>query len=298
MTAERDGRCPFCGGDAAPAFSTTDRNRGISAVRFEYRRCRSCGSHFLANVPDDLGRYYPEDYYGFPSRAEIDAAVSAELPKLRQLGIEPGGQLIEIGPGTGQFSRAARNAGFDVTAIEMDARCCEYLERVVGVRAICSSLPEQALTQLEPARAIALWHVLEHLPNPAAVLEAAAARLQPGGVLAIATPNPQSLQFRLLRSRWAHVDAPRHLFLIPYEALATRLGSLGLEPVGVTTADPAGRHWNWFGWEYALRGVPARRRSTLVTHVAARALTVLLAPLERRDLAGTAYTAVFTKPSG
>ena len=60
-----------------------------------------------------------------------------------------------------------------------------------------------------------MWHVIEHLRRPWEVIERAAANLQDGGVLAIATPNPRALQFKLLRRRWAHLDAPRHLFLIP-----------------------------------------------------------------------------------
>jgi hypothetical protein len=140
-----------------------------------------------------------------------------------------------------------------------------------------------------------LWHVLEHLQRPAAVLEQAAAQLEPGGVVALAVPNPDSLQFRLLRGRWAHVDAPRHLFLIPFGALRAQAAKVGLDLAHVTTSDPAGRHWNWFGWEYALRRHPASRPSTRLTRIFALLLTLCLVPLERRGMNGTAYTAVFVK---
>ena len=35
---------------------------------------------------------------------------------------------------------------------------------------------------------------------------------------------------RLLRGRWVHVDAPRHLTLMPLDALAERAGRGGLRP--------------------------------------------------------------------
>jgi SAM-dependent methyltransferase len=206
-----------------------------------------------------------------------------------------GDPLVEIGAGFGIFARAARTAGFDVTAIEMDERCCAYLEDVVGVRAIRTDAPERALADVGPARVIALWHVLEHLPRPWDVLEQAAERLERGGALALAMPNPESLQFRLLDGRWAHVDAPRHLFLIPFPALRARMDDLGFDVAHVTSSDPAGRHWNAFGWEYALRRHPARRRSTFLTQTCSRLLAIALAPLERRGMNGTAYTAVFAK---
>jgi 2-polyprenyl-3-methyl-5-hydroxy-6-metoxy-1,4-benzoquinol methylase len=289
-------RCPLCAGETDAAFSVGDRNREITPQRFHYRRCRSCQTTFLADLPDDLERYYPEDYYELPSLAELDRAASAEAPKLALLRpFVTDGPLVEIGAAFGIFARAAQQAGFDVTAIEMDARCCEYLVDVVGVRAVRSNAPEQTLADLGPSRAIVLWHVLEHLPRPWEVLEQAAKRLETGGALALATPNPDSLQFRLLGARWAHVDAPRHLFLIPFAALRTRVERLGLELGQVTTSDPAGRYWNVFGWEHALRRHPARHPSTRLTRTCSRLLALGLAPLERRNMNGAAYTAVFVK---
>ena len=289
-------RCPLCAGETEPAFVVGDRNRGISDERFAYRRCRSCRTTFIGGVPPDLARYYPEQYYELPSLDELDVAARGETPRLRLIApFVSGGALVEIGAGLGIFARAADRAGFEVTAIEMDARCCEYLEGVVGVRAIRSDAPERALAEVGPTRAIVLWHVLEHLPHPWEVLERAAERLEPGGVLALATPNPESLQFRLLGSRWAHVDAPRHLFLVPIAALRARMQKLGLELVHLTTSDESALHWNAFGWEYALRGHPARRPSTRLTQKGARLLALALAPIERRGMNGTAYTAVFVK---
>jgi SAM-dependent methyltransferase len=124
---------------------------------------------------------------------------------------------------------------------------------------------------LDEANAIALWHVLEHVDRPAELLAAAAAALVPGGVLVVATPNLGSLQFRLLGARWPHVDAPRHLALVPLATLEQRMTELGLEREAVTTADPAGEY-DAFGWQ----GLIAR-------------------PVERRNFNGSAYTAVFRK---
>jgi 2-polyprenyl-3-methyl-5-hydroxy-6-metoxy-1,4-benzoquinol methylase len=288
--------CPLCGGETNAAFQVGDRNRAITDRSFHYRRCVSCQTTYLLDVPDDLGRYYPQDYYGLPTHAELDSAANGEASKLALLRpFVSGGQLVEIGAAFGVFALAAKRAGFDVTAIEMDGRCCGYLEEVVGVRAIRSDLPEEELADVGPTAAIVLWHVLEHLRRPWDVLEQAAKRLEPGGILALATPNPDSLQFRLLGANWAHVDAPRHLFLIPFAALRARAEELGFKVGHVTTSDPAGRYWNVFGWEYALRRQPACRPSTRVTRACSRLLNLGLAPLERRGMNGTAYTAVFVK---
>jgi 2-polyprenyl-3-methyl-5-hydroxy-6-metoxy-1,4-benzoquinol methylase len=289
-------RCRLCDGDADIAFRTRDRNRGLSEQVFTYWRCRACKTIFLADVPSDLGLYYPDDYYALPSPAELDRVAQNEAPKLALL--RPwvrAGTLIEVGAGYGLFARAARNAGFDVTAIEMDERCCGYLTSVVGVRTVQSDTPEEVLANLPASSTVVSWHSLEHLSQPWTVLERAAQTLEVGGVLAIAMPNPDSLQLSVLGARWAHIDAPRHLFLIPLAALEARAGQLGLALAYVTSNDRAGRHWNWFGWEYALRRNPARRPSTPSTKLGAYGLTAALAPLERRHMKGTTYTAIFVK---
>jgi 2-polyprenyl-3-methyl-5-hydroxy-6-metoxy-1,4-benzoquinol methylase len=289
-------RCPLCSGGADPTFAIGDRNRELSEVVFRYRRCRNCGTLFLENVPADLGRYYPDDYYALPSLAELDRAAAAEAPKIELIApYVPSGRLVDIGAAYGIFARAAKLAGYHVTAIEMDERCCGYLRETVGVQALQSAEPEQAIAGLEGADAIVLWHVLEHLSHPAELLANAATCLEPGGVLALAMPNPDSLQFRLLGASWAHVDAPRHLALIPFAALRAQAEGLGFELAHMTTSDPAGRHWNTFGWEYALRRRPARHRSTVLTRTLSRSLGLAVSPLERRGLNGSAYTAVFVK---
>jgi 2-polyprenyl-3-methyl-5-hydroxy-6-metoxy-1,4-benzoquinol methylase len=289
--------CRLCGAVATLAFVTTDRNRALTAERFSYWRCTACGAYSLANAPVDLGVYYPPDYYELPELVDLERAANVEVPKLALIGEHVSrGRLVEIGPGAGAFSFAARRAGFDVTAIEMDARCCTYLEQVVGITAIQSSAPDQALATIERADVIALWHVVEHLLEPWAVLTAAAERLKPGGLVAIAVPNPQALQFRMLRGRWAHVDAPRHVHLIPAAAMTEQLERLGLRVLELTTSDPAGRAWNRFGWQYALRRFPARHPATVAIRIASTVVELVASPWERRGLNGATYTVIAEKP--
>jgi SAM-dependent methyltransferase len=290
--------CPLCGGPAGRSFVASDLNRGASEESFRYDRCRACGTYFLDAPPVDLSPYYPQTYYNLASAGELDRLAGSEQSNIRRLldHVQPG-RLVEIGPGEGVFSRAARNAGFEVTAIEMDSRACEYLREVVGIEAINSALPEEVLPTLPPSRAIVMWHVIEHLRRPWATIESLASNLEPGGVLVIASPNPRAAQFRLLGRRWAHVDAPRHLFLIPAETLARRCGELGLRLVSTTTADPAGRHWNRFGWEYALRRPPRSRPGGRAAIALSAVLARLLRPIEEGRERGCAYTSIFVKTS-
>jgi 2-polyprenyl-3-methyl-5-hydroxy-6-metoxy-1,4-benzoquinol methylase len=289
--------CPLCGGATEVAFTTTDRNRAITAEPFRYRGCSVCRSLHLENVPGDLGSYYPADYFSRPDLEGLRAQAVPERWRMELVAAHaaPPGRLTEIGPGNGIFAIQALDAGFEVAAIEVDDRACAYLREVVGVETVQSAAPEEALTAMSSSRVVAAWHVLEHVPQPWNLVDAAARNLEPGGVLVVATPNPRSFGFRVFGGRWPHVDAPRHLFLLDHEALVARAAAAGLELVALTDRDPGGLHWNAFAWHYVLRrpgcSVIRDRAALLASLIIAKTL----APIERRGLRGAAYTAVFRK---
>jgi 2-polyprenyl-3-methyl-5-hydroxy-6-metoxy-1,4-benzoquinol methylase len=263
---------------------------------FPYSRCQECRTLFNAEVPADLAKYYPADYYRWPDADQIDAGAQAEAPRVAMIAAQIGtGRLVEMGAGFGMFARAAKLAGFDVTAVEMDGACCRYLESTIGVTTVCSDAPADAVARLPPSDAVAMWHSLEHMVDPWTVMDAVAANLRTGGVLALAMPNPDAFQFRVLGKHWVHVDAPRHLFLIPLPALVGRLARRGVHLVSATTDDQSGRYWNRFGWERSLQANGGAEPPPRAVRALARAVTAAMRPVERRPMVGAAYTAIFVK---
>ena len=289
--------CPQCAGAIRLRFTATDVNRGISSEKFKYFLCKDCDLIFLDPLPPDLGRYYPSDYYVFPKNLDIVAELARhERYKLdfvtRYLSC---GKLIEIGPATGGFCHLAKEAGFQVRAIEMDARCSKFLRDVIGIEVQNSNEEVTALDREALADVIALWHVIEHLRDPWAMIDAIAAKVNPGGIAIIATPNPHAFQFKIWGKRWTHVDAPRHVVLIPPELLVRRMQARGMELLELTTSDPGGIGWNWFGWVFSvanLTTVPWLKRLFKIIGRIARALVQIIEDQEGR---GAAYTAVFRK---
>jgi SAM-dependent methyltransferase len=178
----------------------------------------------------------------------------------------------------------------------MDAGCCQFLREVVGVPVWQSDDPVSALADAGQFDVVAMWHVIEHLENPRQVIEAAGASLRPGGILVIAAPNPGSLQFRLFGTRWTHLDAPRHLFLIPPAELVALGRSVGLEPALVTTVDEGSLGWNRFGWRESLAGFASGRYARAGLRLTGSFLGWLAAPIERRRVRGATYTLVLRKP--
>lgn len=290
--------CGACGGPLRHAFDTHDVNHQVSSQVFRYVSCARCGLTSLENVPDDLARYYVSGYHLRPStEAAVEAGVAHERYKIDLVRrFVPSGRLLEIGPSWGAFCLLAKRAGYSVEAIEMDPSCCEFLTTRIGVRAICRSDEAAAIAEATEPDVIAAWHVLEHLRDPWELLDAAAARLAPGGALLFALPNPGALQFKILGSHWAHVDAPRHLHLIPPDVLRSRAERAGLRQVMCTTTDEGSLGWNEFGWAHSLAHLAPGAFAKRVLRYTGRKISAAAAFLERREGAGSAYTAVFRKP--
>ena len=70
--------CPVCSIPGVPFLEAKDFNRRISADIFLYHKCPSCGLIYLVNVPEDLGKYYPANYYTIPKERESLLESSAQ----------------------------------------------------------------------------------------------------------------------------------------------------------------------------------------------------------------------------
>ncbi|MEI6559134.1 MAG: class I SAM-dependent methyltransferase [Rhodospirillaceae bacterium] len=292
--------CPYCGGPSVLHVAAADINRRVSERVYHLQRCQACALMFVRDPPPDLGPYYTGDYHVRPASAEeLAPHLEGQRFKIEIVRrFKAGGRLLEIGPSIGIFCRLAQQAGFAVSAIEMDPDCVRFLTETLGVRAIQSADAAAILAEApETYDAICLWHSIEHMAAPWTVLERAIARLNPGGMLVVAAPNPLSWQARLMKAAWPHYDLPRHLFELPPDWLERFARERGLAPELITTRDPGSLYWNRFSWSMLLQSrlrLPGARR--YLWHLGAL-IGHLLSPLEGREGNGAAYTAVFRKPA-
>jgi 2-polyprenyl-3-methyl-5-hydroxy-6-metoxy-1,4-benzoquinol methylase len=206
---------------------------------------------FLHPIPPDLRPFYKGGYQRIPG----DLASLRAIAKTERYRMDPilrhrsQGSLLEIGPWMGIFSCNAKDAGFDVTAIEIDSDCVAFLNNVVGIDAIRSADPAAAMRALgRKFDVITLWHSLEHLPDPWRVLEAAAEHLAPQGLLLIAVPNIESYDFSVLQVGWLHLDAPRHLYFYTARWLEKVCAEIGLRTLEVSTSDRLGHILSRDAW--------------------------------------------------
>lgn len=125
--------------------------------------------------------------------------------QLRLLGdIPAGSRVLDLGAGDGRLAAALARAGHRVTAVEpfREAGAPGVEVERGGIEDV--ELPEHAFN------IAVLWHVLEHLADPAAALERVHSWVAPEGRLLVGVPNLDSLQARLGGERWFHLDPRRH----------------------------------------------------------------------------------------
>jgi 2-polyprenyl-3-methyl-5-hydroxy-6-metoxy-1,4-benzoquinol methylase len=90
---------------------------------------------------------------------------------------------------------------------------------------------------------IHLNHVIEHLPDPVAVLRLTARLLKPGGLLFVATPNVASFNCWRSQQFWPHWDSPRHLCIFSPETLSRAVRDAGIRVTKLSTATQSLYEW-------------------------------------------------------
>jgi SAM-dependent methyltransferase len=251
-----------------------------------------------------MAPYYQGGYDPIPaSVAELRQIAAGEKyrtePALayKSRGLKAAGRCLEIGPWRGVICSNMKDAGFEVTAIEMDSKCVEFLRREVGIDAIQSGDPAGVMKRLQPGYEVIIsWHSLEHIPNAWSVIEEAGRLLAVGGVLLLAMPNPDSFELSLLKGAWFHLDAPRHVCLFPVKTLIEVCEKNNLKLVEITSADTFSEIQSSFTWRmFAQSLIPVRYIRGALGITLGKLLYWLAYPRQMSEGKGSAYTAIFTR---
>lgn len=236
--------CPACGhaGEVQPV-AVPDREYALP-MRVAYASCAGCATAFQVPMPGlaELGSFYPADYHSMGGDSKLKQ-LRHRMRLKGLLGLVPdGATILDYGCGDGSFLRAAAEAapqgryfGYEIGAA--DAR----EEQMDGKVTLLRGSVEHLLANLPELHLVTMNHVIEHLPDPAALVAALRAKLLPGGVLEGQTPAAGSLEHAVFGTRWSGYHAPRHTVVFSRAGLRTLLEGAGFAHVEVRGAfNPAG----------------------------------------------------------
>ncbi len=216
--------CAICGG-------TEFRMAQDSGGGYQVYECLSCRFSFVDPQPDTeaLARNYSSAYYHpwLQTRAGERQKMWKERLSLLDSLRGSRGRLLDIGCAEGDFVRLAADEGWDAYGTEFSAFASLHAN-LSGVRVLRGQLAELKL----PAKsfdAITAWHVVEHVPDPLALLKECRRLIRDDGYLVIALPNLDNHVFRLayhiFRGRRMPLFDPagRELHLFHFSPLTLRI---------------------------------------------------------------------------
>lgn len=136
-----------------------------------------------------------------------------------------GSKVCDYGCGNTQFLKKlqARVTTMKGTGVDIVTHAIDSFEHA-GLTFLTTEEFWQATERYDM---INMNHVLEHIPDPAQLLQRFTTKLEPHGILLITTPNARSPWALLYRTGWFALECPRHInipTLQSLEAVAKRSG--------------------------------------------------------------------------
>jgi SAM-dependent methyltransferase len=232
----RNTRCAICGteGNADELYPANFDPQALNPAVFSARRlpdrvhyrlvkCNTCGLVRSDPIADPalLAQLYHESTFTYTEEvADLKRTYGRYLARLDNYGARKGA-LLEIGCGNGFFLQQALAQGYrSVRGVEPSRAAVSQAAPEVRDSILCD-LMRAGLFALEEFDVICLFQVFDHVPDPAALLDACFAALRPGGLVLSLNHNVAAVSARLLGERSPIVDIEHTYLYSP--ATMTRL---------------------------------------------------------------------------
>jgi len=229
-------KCPVCNSES---FSW-----GCSVGDYSILRCRGCRLGVTDPFPtkEERDRINVEDYsverridVYMSRRAYFERRYRGYAATLKKYGGR--GRLLDIGCNIGLFLKVAREAGFDSAGVELNSGCAEYGRKEFGLN-IYSDRLENLRFPAGSFDVITLFDTLEHIPCLQSFLSEISRIMADGGLLAVQSPNIDSLMSNLAKSSWAWLSPPDHLYHFTPGVMSMLIESKGFRILEAKTWEP------------------------------------------------------------
>lgn len=240
-----------CAARACTVCSSAERSLLASGFDYEMETCRNpwfvwrcaaCGAAWLDPRPDvaELGVIYPATYYAYGlsetlspfvvwGKSVLDGRKFSAIAKVPPVAPR---SYLDIGCGDGRYLSLMARRGVPadrIFGIDLPSKDLPLL-REKGFHVFAGRVEDCEEIGQGSIDLITMFHVIEHIDDPVGVLRRLGSWLSPDGVLALETPNTDSLDARLFRDRWwGGYHFPRHWTFFHAASITRALEKAGLE---------------------------------------------------------------------
>ncbi len=244
--------CNLCGADDTRVVQEGLPVEGGESFRFKSSgseishdrivRCRRCGLMYVSPrlKPELIFEGYSEgsDEIFVSQASHRERTFRRTLPFLTRfvpeaararLGTTEPPRILDVGTAGGSFLAVAKAAGWEVRGVEPNRWLCDWAREHYGIQVdngdlFAARYPDDSFD------AATLWDVLEHVPDPRALLDEVKRVLRPGGVLLVNYPDKGSVIARAMGRRWVF-NLTVHLYYFTRRTLRRMLDETGFEVV-------------------------------------------------------------------
>ncbi len=139
----------------------------------------------------DEAHFYERPYFAETLNNSDNPNYARALKKAKALIKVERPRLLDLGCGTGGLLRIAKKLGFEPEGLEVSETVSKVVAKEFPVHIYDGN--HANFPKLPPFDAVAVWDVLEHLPDPVAFLKAVKPLLKPDGKLILRTINENCL---------------------------------------------------------------------------------------------------------
>jgi 2-polyprenyl-3-methyl-5-hydroxy-6-metoxy-1,4-benzoquinol methylase len=225
---------------------------------FDYFQCGNCQCIQIKEIPENLGKYYPTDYYSFTNtdskikklsffkqmqyeylsgnkKTVLGAIISYKYKSLLydwcnvlQLR-DKNTKILDLGCGGGDLLKQLENVGF-TNLTGADPFLAEDIDYSENIKIYKKSVYELS----ETYDVIMLHHSFEHMDNHAEVIQKLYQLLRKDGKLFIRIPIYSKPLFERYGVDLVNLDAPRHLFVHSIKSITYLLENHGFKIANTT----------------------------------------------------------------
>ena len=215
-------------------LETVFRSSGDEPLQDQMVRCTTCDLHYVR--PRLKWELILEGYKGGTDENFVSQIAFRErtfrkcLDKIERMAKPTGKRVLDVGAAGGSFLFTARERGYEPHGCEPSTWMCNFAKEHYGLDLFPGTIFDIPLAP-GSVDLLTLFDVIEHTPDPQAVLRRAYELLTPDGVLAMSYPDYGSLAARMLGSRWPFLLTV-HLYYFTPATMTAILRRTGFEPLG------------------------------------------------------------------